>query len=209
MTVRLHHHQGLGDHIICNALVREIRKRTPDSEEVFLACKPWNLRNVKYMFQDIDVKVYEPYFDDEPGNLGWMFGGDTSLPFDQAFYKQVEIPFEKRWSEFKVRRDLKNESELVSYLNLPKKFALAHSSGSRGAVRIQTDLPIIRLHDNPVENTIFSWIRVIELATEIHCINSSFIHLVESVGASCRLYFYDYRPKDQFTRRLDWISMPL
>ena len=45
----IYHHLGLGDHIICNGLVRHIKKF---EDVVYVFCKPHNTKNVEYMYRD-------------------------------------------------------------------------------------------------------------------------------------------------------------
>ena len=44
----VYHHLGLGDHIICNGLVRTLAKEQP----VEVLCKNHNLASVRFMFRD-------------------------------------------------------------------------------------------------------------------------------------------------------------
>ena len=53
-TVFIHHHLGLGDHIICNGLVREFAK----SYNINLFCKSKNMYNVSVMFADVKNIIY-------------------------------------------------------------------------------------------------------------------------------------------------------
>ena len=48
--IYLYHHLGLGDHIICNGLVRLLTK----NEKTYgLFCKEHNVKSVSFMFRDI------------------------------------------------------------------------------------------------------------------------------------------------------------
>jgi hypothetical protein len=206
MFVRIYHHLGLGDHIICNGLIRYISK----TYSVALVVKHKNLTNVARMFRDCKI-MYAPIINDNDniygkGNLGWCFGGDTSINFDESFYKQAGVPFEHRWKSFYIQRDYAKEKAVSSYLKLPKKFCLVHNQASAGKVdiNVKTDLPIIYMNKTPVEETMFDWMGVIEQAAEIHCINSSFIHLVDSMEPTAKLYFYDDRPQLPFAKKLKW-----
>tara|TARA_A100001035_G_scaffold238565_1_gene203270 strand:+ start:96 stop:314 length:219 start_codon:yes stop_codon:yes gene_type:complete len=40
---------------------------------------------------------------------------------------------------------------------------------------------------------IFLYKKIIEEASEIHCINSSFLHLVDRVDTKAKLYYHDVR----------------
>ena len=47
----IYHHLGLGDHIICNGLVR---KFSSDYNNISLFCKPHNKESVEFMYRDLD-----------------------------------------------------------------------------------------------------------------------------------------------------------
>ena len=201
----IHHHLGLGDHIICNGLVRQLAK----VKDVTLAVKHKNLANVCRMFNDIPIEYYLIDKDKSTGNIGWCFGGDKRINFDEAFYKHAKIDFQERWNSFYIDRDFGAENKLCDYLNLPEKFCLVHntSSSQKIDIKINTDLPIVYMEKTPIEKSMFDWMLVVELASEIHCINSSFIHLVDSMQPEAKLYFHDDRPHLKFSRKLNWKHM--
>lgn len=201
----VYHHLGLGDHIICNGLIRYLVRHNPNVK-IELAVKQRNLNNVSRMFNDCDISFKIIDNTTEKGNLGWMFGGDKEINFDEAFYKQAGIDFSERWKSFYVNRNYEKEKTVLDYLNTPLEFALVHNTASAGKVDIKpiTNLPIIEMRYTPVEESIFDWMGVIERATEIHCINSSFIHLVDSMSPKAKLHFYNDRPQLPFSRKLKW-----
>lgn len=198
----IHHHLGLGDHIICNGLIRFLSK----NKGITLAVKHNNLANVARMFKDLSIEYYLIDKDESTGNLGWCFGGDKTINFDESFYKQAGVDFQERWNSFYIERDYTKEKALVKYLNLPERFCLIHNTASAGRVNIivNTELPIVQVCKTEVEKSMFDWMGVIELASEIHCINSSFIHLVDSMMPNAKLYFHDDRPNLKFSRKLNW-----
>ena len=201
----IHHHLGLGDHIICNGLVRYLIKNNPDTKFT-LVCKQKNIDNVCGMFNDCDIQYILDNGTETTGNLGWSFGGDRSVNFDEAFYKQANVDFLHRWQSFYISRDYNKENTVCEYLNLPAKFALVHYTASDGRVNIdlKTKLPVVGMSRTPVESTMFDWMGVIERATEIHCINSSFVHLVDSMLPKAKLFYYDDRSHLPFSKKLNW-----
>lgn len=46
----IHHHLGLGDHIICNGMVRYFYKKY---KKILLFCYTHNYENVNYMYRDL------------------------------------------------------------------------------------------------------------------------------------------------------------
>ena len=60
--IHIYHHLGLGDHIICNGLVRKIKE---SHEKVVVFCKTPNYENVSYMFKDDSNIIIKPFDTDE------------------------------------------------------------------------------------------------------------------------------------------------
>lgn len=199
----IYHHLGLGDHIICNGLVRELYKI---HEEIFLYCKCLNSKSIKYMYRDLKnlhiIKVEKD--EDVVINEKTLKIGFEHLPFflkneitwDQAFYKQCNIDFEKRWSSFHVERDKEREIELFKKLNYKnEKFSLVHEAGSDNVIRIKKEyinknLKEIKIKKEDTDN-IFDYMLLIEKAAEIHCIDSSFKHLCDSIKTEANLFYHN------------------
>jgi hypothetical protein len=57
----IYHHLGLGDHIICNGLVRYYRDMY---QKVTVFCKLHNFENVKYMYRDDENIIVLPIGED-------------------------------------------------------------------------------------------------------------------------------------------------
>jgi len=201
-SLYVHHHLGLGDHIICNGLVRCLMK-TINPKDVWLVVKNKNLNNIKRMYSDQENIKYVPV--EEDSNFYYMpfdwqkmrlvrvgFEHCRNSDFDVSFYDSVGIPFSERWSSWYCPRDRDAEAELIDELKLPEKFALVHDVSSVGKfdLSLPQDLPIVRVSKMKSEKSMFDWIGVIERATEIHCIDSSFIHLVNSVDSVTDRLFY-------------------
>jgi hypothetical protein len=201
-TLYVHHHLGLGDHIICNGLVRFLLKQT-NANDLWLVVKRKNLNNVSRMFLDDSRIKFIPV--DEDKNfyelpLEWSnvrlarigFERCRETDFDVSFYDSTGIPFTERWNSWYYQRDLECEQKMMQELLLPEKFVLVHDTSSVGIfdLKINTNLPVIRVSRLNNEKTMFDWIGVIERATEIHCIDSSFIHLVNSVDLVTDSLFY-------------------
>jgi hypothetical protein len=213
------HGLGLGDHIILNGLIRELYAKYVN-DDLFLVVKKRNAKNVKRMFEDLDRLNY---FEIETNNLGEGYTQEISdapmicidhkindiVTSDESCYLSMNIDFKKRWESFYVKRHLDKENSLEKYLNLPKDFILIHNEGSGASfpnLPIASNLPRVYVQKVPAEDSIFDWMGVIEKAKEIHGINSSFTHLVESMTTvSADLYFHNvYQPDYPFYRKLNW-----
>ena len=136
----IHHHLGLGDHIICNGLVNQI-----SIHKNLLICKLQYYRNIKYLYKDNkSVKVIpltnfmtrsiksEKKFSKllsfflvaEINYIG--FKQEVGDYFDEL-YKQAGIDFQHRYTSFYVPDDSEN------MVTIPKsKFRLIHQESSLG-----------------------------------------------------------------------------
>jgi hypothetical protein len=202
--ISIHHHLGLGDHIICNGLVREIYKNDPF---VKLYCKKQNAESVSFMYRDLTfLKIIEIDCDEdviEEKNLlriGFdrilFYINSEKITWDESFYRQISIDFSKRWSSFYVERDPIRENSLFKKLNPEKeKFALIHSKGSDAIDRINRKLIDKDLKQIEIKkiytNNIFDYCLLIEKAEEIHCIDSAFKHLIDSFILSNNLFYHN------------------
>lgn len=202
------HHLGLGDHIICNGLVRELAKK---HDYIILICKPHNLPSVEFMYRDID-NLYFLEFDDGEKAMEYLadkekvlvgryngkyWSTNTLTSFDEIFYKQIEIPHSKRWSGFYVERDRAREKSLFEKYNVREgKYTFVHDDASRGFIIDEKYLngKIIR-PDRAFTDNIFDYIYLLQCARTIHCIDSSFRLLIDSVPIGADLYFHWYPRK--------------
>jgi hypothetical protein len=199
----IYHHLGLGDHIICNGLVRKLIK---DEKKYSLFCKKHNVISVSYMYRDIKNLSILP-IDSDNDVLDYkhediIYIGHQNLheimlkhrcQWDEAFYKQVNIDFKERWDSFYYERNLINEKKLYDRLNPDnEKFVLIHNTDSTGTDRINYDLipkEYKLIFVEKVDN-IFDYGFLIATAKEIHCIDSSFKHLVDSIPTIGKLYYH-------------------
>lgn len=217
-TLYIHHHLGLGDHIICNGLVRYLTKLT-GANDVWLVVKKQNINNVVRMYADDRRIKFIPVSSDSEFyqfRMDWSkvilarigFEKCRDADFDVSFYDSVGVPFQERWNSWYCDRNADSEKNMIDELNLPTKFALVHDTSSIGKfdLSVNTDLPVIRVSRIKSETSIFDWIGIIERATEIHCVDSSFIHLVNSVSDVTDSLFYHRikQSKMQIRFRKQW-----
>ena len=209
----IYHHLGLGDHFICNGLVRYIIDRDK-LNRVSLVVKQSNLRNVERMFRDREEVEFYPVEKDSdfaPQRgvpiLKAGFERCRDAEFDKSFYECVNVPFSERWNSWYVDRDLDKEQEVKSYLNIQEDYIFVHDESSTGKYKlnIKSNLKQIKPKKIPCESSVFDWIGIIENAKEIHAINSSFVHLIDSVKTNGKLYYHDIRPSTVgFSLKKDW-----
>lgn len=203
-SIFIYHHLGLGDHFICNGIVRALAEKF---DKIHLFCKHHNVMTVAQMYEDINVELI-PVNDDNDAlrriqtletdkvfSIG--FKGET-VDFDKRFYKQVGLDFSERWSRFECNRNKEREERLIQSIGLPSLFALVHEDRGRGYTidYSKISLPIVSM--SPVEGfSMIDWLGVADLASEVHCIFSSFSLLVDSVDLKTDLLFiHNYARKD-------------
>jgi len=223
----IYHHLGLGDHIILNGLVRKLIKK---DGIYFLFCKKHNVDSVEFMFNDIDnlhlISVnsdsdVQKFLSSNKINDVIKIGHENleffkrfyNCTWDEAFYRQMNVDFEERWDSFFYERDNEIEDELYNKLNPDhEKFVLVHNTDSTGTDRIDyTKInPAYKKIFVERSETIFDYGKLIELAEEIHCIDSSFKHIVDSVPTNGVLYYHKYynlrsTSVDSHKQRKEWI----
>ncbi len=222
--VYIHHHLGLGDHITCNALVRNIAK---DYDKIYLFYKslPHHLPNLKYMYRDMGDKIdfiggmdwHDEFVDfyriTHPGinyiRIGFEYLSKSSLNFDEAFYEQAGIPFQKKFDDFYIQRDEEKENQLFNELNpTGEPYVFIHQDLSRG-IKMNTDyiqnkeLKIVQPRDKfsseniPIEDDLlFFYMKLIENAEEVHLMESSFKCLTDGfIKQKENMFFHRYMRK--------------
>jgi hypothetical protein len=87
-----------------------------------------------------------------------------------------------------------------------KDYCLVHCQGSpqQYVLDIKTDLPIYYI-ESGLTDTILDWVDVIKNAKELHCIDSSVIHLADSLDLNAeKLYYHDVGRGSKFYLVNDW-----
>jgi len=221
----IYHNLGLGDHILCNGLVRII---TDTGRNFKLFVKRHNVSSVKFMFRDIlnlelievdsDQQVvdylvnnkisanslkFTPNAEQElitggisnfVGNAVQPWDIDKDITFDEYFYRQHDLDFKNRWDKFFVKRDLSREQELFMKLNPDsERYVLIHNAGSDGVNRINNNYinsDCKKIYVEKHTEIIFDYLTLISLAEEIHCVESSFLLLVDSFKMKNKKIFF-------------------
>lgn len=197
MTLKyIHHHLGLGDHIICNGMVRHFCKY---NDNIVLFCYSHYLENVSYMYSDLDnleifsfdteqeifnfternravkTNLIKPGFDNLDSCLDRM-------TFDEAFYYLSGLDFKIRFDDFYIPRDLQREQEVCSTLNPDnEKYIFVLDDPKRGynidMSKVTNEYKVIR---NDYRFLMFDYITLLENAEEIHMMQTGFLDLVNS-----------------------------
>jgi len=202
-SILIHHHLGLGDHIICNGLVRFILDEYKLSR-IYLPAKVQNYSTVSQMFEDrpeivpVSVKNDEEVYAlpelklcDKVISVGFS---KLRPDWDVSFYETIGLPFSIRWSKFKVARNIKREKTLISKISLEKDepFVLIHNQGSVGKFDLSINTNMKKIYVEPLTDCMLDWCELAESAEEVHCIDSSFIHLAQSLNVKSG-FFHNIR----------------
>lgn len=196
MTTYLYTHLGLGDHIITNGLIRTLISNKPKDQYISFA-KYHNHESVSFMYRDLpniyiqavssDADV-DMFLADKSNvrRIGFSHVNDYGhIPFDLTFYRQMNIPYDMRWSAFRYKRGcIDREKKIYTDLTLCKsdQYIFVHDDPNRGTINPKylegkrVIRPVVGLTNN-----IFDYVYTIENAKEIHCIDSSFMLLVDSL----------------------------
>lgn len=176
-------HLGLGDALICNGLFRALA-RTHNT--ISIPAKPHNVASVAWMLSDVANITVFPIVDDgfmevlrnadEP-KLG--LGYYASEPFDrtifdQEFYRQAGVAFSERWDGWAL-------PQVENDWSKPGEFSFIHQDVDRGYVINKDKLPAIPSFVPLPNGNLFLHMPALQAATEIHCINSVFAILADSV----------------------------
>lgn len=195
----LYHHIGLGDYFICNGLVNHILD-TYNPKVIFLPTKFHNITTVNdlYSYEKKIIPVGIPggnSLNEEISQIQNLVSFKISDSFlqigfskarihdwDVSFYDTNNVPFEYRWSKFKIKRNNERENILKNIVNPNnEKFVLVHNTGSTGKhdLKINTNLKIIYVE--PITSSMLDWCGLLNDAEQVHCIDSSFLHLAQSL----------------------------
>jgi hypothetical protein len=213
-VILVHHHLGLGDHLICNGLVHHLADQ---NDIVYLPAKRRYLATVRCLYSEQPKVQVFPVDQEEPDIAA--FARERSCPvlrvgfehcnrqqFDASFYEQLGIPFDVRYTGFTLPRAIPHEDELFDRLAPREPYCLLHRESSGGVfdVRIDTTLPIVEIErrSDPYGN-LLAVRKLIASAEEIHCINSSVLHLVDGMAPTARRFYHAVRQTD-FTLRPEW-----
>jgi hypothetical protein len=201
---------GLGDQIICNGIINHYT----ETHHVILPVRKNFIPSMKCLYMDNpNVEIIECYYLQlGPGHeqemkeksdqynaqyisLGTMGIKDTE--YQESMYEYAGLPFDYRYSKFRFPSEVKNRQALFNKFDEVKgPYSLVHRWGSSGPANLHLNVinhPIIEV--GVYSDNIFDWIDLILNATEIHCLPSSFFHLVDSIlpQVKAKLFYHHAR----------------
>ena len=193
-------HLGLGDHILCNGIVRHFSEIY---EKVLVFVRNHNLKNVKYMYRDnpniipivvgdefaIEDYIIQNEISDKVIKVGFeKLTYNEKTTYDVEFYNSVNLDFSIRFEKFYFLRNYEMESLILKTLNPNnEKYIFTHGVDHS---KIKTEYKII---SNPTEYTVFDLLTLIENAEEVHIMESSIKNLINSYKfVKPKIYFHTY-----------------
>ena len=228
-------HQGLGDHILCNGIYSEYASKY---KKCVIPVIDKYYSTVSRMLSDVKniqiVKFRNPFWSfkmEAHANLLNLFGygtlrlgifgadffKDSSKRLDANYYYQAGLSINKRWDSFKLVRNNEAEDALFKLLvGDRKEYIFLHEDGKRNFLINSELIPKNIMTVKPIEKlnnkfSFFDYLKIIENASEIHCIESSFAALIESLELPIPKYAHRYaRPeaksdfRHEFTYRSNW-----
>jgi hypothetical protein len=90
--------------------------------------------------------------------------------FERLFYECYGIPHSNRVDRFSLVRNQNEEEALFSKLNPKSPYICVHTNPSVGTVEVPADANVIELNNS--SSVFFDMIKVLQNASEIHCIDS-------------------------------------
>jgi hypothetical protein len=219
----LHHHMGIGDHIALNGMVFTLLD-DHGYESVKLFCKDRYLQMFKELYTDpriellgvadchtIEEEIHQvdaiakQFPDAEFVRLGFdQYRPQPNKTCDQVFYEMADIPYQNKYTHFRMNRNREEEDRVFRKLNPSgEDYVFVHDSPDRGwNISVQTPYKIIR--NDPSEN-LFHYGKIIENAKELHCVESSFRCMSEHLDMSAvRLVYHPIRPGVSITSIHKW-----
>jgi hypothetical protein len=221
----VYHHLGLGDMLICAGMIRHFYQTC---DELTIFCKKHNLTSVKFMYRDLQNLKIISVSDDceavefinsnihETDNLKVIgfnkLNSNLNISFDQQFYEMANIPHDHKWSKFFIERDSQKEQIVYDSLVKDDDYIFIHEDVKRNFTinrsKINTNLNVV-IPDTNITPNIFDYISVIENAKEVHCIDSSFISMVDLLNVNDHLFYHKYArtPNSTFfvpSLKLNW-----
>jgi len=202
-SIILHHHLGLGDHFVCNGLVHQISRKY---NSIYIPCKIANYSTVNYLYSESpNINVFKVHNNEFLEVLTFStltnlkivtvgFGNCDIKNWDRSFYSEYNIDFSERYKSFSAP---KTKPDFM--ISVPSEdYILVHDESSvcKYDLNIETNLNIVKIRNGLTDN-LFSFLNLIENAKEIHCINSSVFHLIDSLNTvTKKLFYHDVRRTD-------------
>jgi hypothetical protein len=118
--------------------------------------------------------------------------------FDQLFYQQAKVKYQKRWNSFKLNRDFDREMKLFNNFNVKEKeYVFIHEDKERGFCinpKFYLGNKIVSMQRGLTEN-IFDYLTLVENAKEVHVIESCLSFIIDSIDLNSNCFIHRYARK--------------
>jgi len=226
----IYHHLGLGDHIACNGMVRHFLEHSVE-KKVGVFAKSNYSSLVQHMYRDDPrIKIIEvdknkefvqvaAFLDDYNCDNYIIVGHQhfVAVPDSvkkehncwEIFYDLVNVPREVRNLMFHIEREPEAEENLLEKLNPRNEpFIFVHDDPERGynidLNKVATPPKVKIIRNNPSVN-LFYFLKIIEKAEQVHCMESSFKCLIDAwEGKRDGLFFHEIRTTPLGQTNLPW-----
>ncbi len=189
-------HLGLGDHIIMAGAVAKIASST--NEEVVLPCFQKNIENVRTFYYEIsNVKCIET--DGQLSNID-----KSKIAYSSGYYNPVPQNEDESFMEWFYRQmgmEYKDRFENCPIYSASCHIEQIELGGYDLFIHDKPEHPIVLSGFRPsIYRPLLAYVKAIEEAKEVHCIDSSFHMLVESIPTNGKLFFH----RGAWTERLGY-----
>ena len=203
------HGWGLGDAFIHNGIVNTYSNFF---EQIHLACHIENLPTLECLYKDNHkVKLFkcnDPVYSmgehmrqyAKENNITQIFNrsmnrNDYYRPtMEKDFYSYYNLDFSLRYLQFKLPQNIPNQEKLYNQLIKQKPYCLINQWCSEGKINYSVNNNLSQVYLEPGHtNNMLEYMKIIREADEIHCIDTSWYHLIESINIKANLFFHPLR----------------
>ncbi len=126
----------------------------------------------------------------------------NSKNLELQFYEMAGLPIESKWDKFYINRDIEKEKKIFNLNELEKDNYIFLHKGDYDIREeyISKGLKVVE----PKDHGLFDWMYVIENAKEIHCIDSSFLCLIDCMDLKNEINLYNHRYVRDYP---EWIKL--
>lgn len=208
---------GLGDAIICAPIIARL---ATEHNEVYIPSWHSNIQSVESLFVNYpNVKVRPFCGNPDAYRENWMGNGDLKLghenknmpqlpdeSFVQWFFRQAGMTEEERWKWCPIQKAAESVEQYEGAYEPFSQMIFVHEDQARGFVTKGT----MNKGVWPALNSgrsILAHVKALAECKQIHCIDSSFLHLAEAVETTGKLFYHQYaRPNstDNYKFRKQW-----
>ena len=124
------------------------------------------------------------------------FGLGSHTQWPEVFYAVQQTPYDEKYKSFRLDRDMEREKKLFDSLNLPEKYTLVirDSRKYKFDFKLNSKFYVLNPMDYVSNGMIFDWCTVIENASEIHTIDTSWLHLIKVLKVKVPKFYWEERP---------------